>query len=256
MSTRPGPDTHTSMHAPRPPEPSFGERFGYATPRALALAAAAAVLAYPSSLVLATRNPGHLPGGISPAAIASTQASAQALTVALAAFIGLMWRQRAGFPGLMRAPTAPRPLLRLPAFVLTGLAGAAISGWFFDRGHALAVPGLYASTAAQAAAVFAGSVLAQEAIARMCFLTILAAFLQRPRAALMLHALWTTFFTFTLERRSLHASAMPAGLDWMGLGFDLAANLLFGGAYASYGLAGSVLTHAAWNLKLVFVRAV
>lgn len=242
------------MSPPRPPEPSFGERLAFTTPRALALAAVAAVLSYPSSLVLAERNPGHLPGGLGPPAIATAQAMLQALEVALSAFVGLMWRQRAGYPGLVRAPTAPRPLIRLPAFVLTALAVGAVSGWSFDRGHALAAPGLYASTWAESAALYAGSVLAQEAIARMCILTLLAALLQRPRAALVLHALWTTFVTFTLERRFLHASAMPAPLDWVGLGFGLVANLLFGGAYASHGLAGSVLTHAAWNLKLLFVR--
>lgn len=242
------------MNGRRAPEPSFGERFAFSTPRALALAAVAALLAYPSSLVLAARNPGHLPGGLAPPAIASAQAILQALEVALAAFVGLMWRQRAGYPGLVRAPTAPRPLIGLPAFAVTGVAGGAISAWLFDRGHALAAPGLYGSTASQSAALYAGSVLAQEAIARMCFLTLLTAFLRRPRAALVLHALWTTFFTFTLERRFLHASAMPAPLDWVGLAFGLVANLLFGGAYASHGLAGAVLTHAAWNLKLLFVR--
>lgn len=245
---------HTPMTDRRPPEPPFGERLAYTTPRALAFAAVAAVVSYPSSVVLFTRNPGHLPGGLAPHAAASAHAILLALEVALAAFIGLMWRHRADFPGLARAPTAPRPLVRLPAFVLTGLVGGAISGWQFDRGHALAAPGLYGSTAAESAALYAGSVLAQEAIARMCFLTLLAAFLRRPRAALVLHALWTTFFTFTLERRFLHAGALPEGLDWAGLAFGLAANLLFGGAYASYGLAGSALTHAAWNLKLLFLR--
>jgi hypothetical protein len=243
------------MSVAAPNEPPFGTRLAYTTPRALGLACAAALLAYPSSLVLAARNPGHLPGGLSASAVATAQTLLQGLEVALAAFIGLMWRQRSHLPGLMRSPTSPRPLVRLPAFVATALAGACLSGLWFDRGHAVAAPGLYGATTGEAVALFLGSVLAQEAIARMCFLTILAALLQRPRTALVLHALWTTFFTFTLEQRFLHRSAMPDTLGWIGLGFALAANLLFGGAYASYGLLGSVLTHAAWNAKLLFVRA-
>ncbi|MFN7952030.1 MAG: hypothetical protein U0610_09910 [bacterium] len=236
-------------------EPPFGERLAYTTPRALALAAIAALLAYPSSLVLASRNPGHLPEGLAVGAVAGAQALLVGVEVALAAFIGLMWRQRAGLPGLRRAPTAPRPLIQLPAFVVTGAALGALSGFAFDRAHAAAAPGLYAANGAEALALYAGSVLSQEAVARMCFLTILAALLDRPRAALVLHALWTTFFTFTLEQRFLHASATPTGLDWCGLAFGLAANLIFGGAYASHGLAGAVVTHAAWNLKLLVVRA-
>lgn len=241
--------------APPPAEPPFGARLAYTTPRALALAALAGVLAYPSSTVLAARNPLHLPPGLGSDAVAAAQALLVALEVALAAFVGLMWRHRAGFPGLRRAPTAPRALLGLPAFVATGLVVGAVSALVYDRGHAAVAPGLYASNATEALALLAGSVLSQEAVARMCFLTILAALLGRPRTALVLHALWTTFFTFVLEQRFLHASAIPSALDWRGLAFDLVANVLLGGAYASHGLVGSTLTHVAWNLKLLVLRA-
>ncbi len=241
--------------AAAPAEPSFGARLAYTTPRALALAVLAGVLAYPSSTVLAARNPGHVPPGLDSSGVATAQALLVALEVALAAFVGLMWHHRAGYPGLRRSATAPRALLGMPAFVATGLVVGAASAMAYDRGHAGVAPGLYASNLAQALALFAGSVLSQEAVARMCFLTILASLLGRPRTALVLHALWTTFFTFVLEQRFLHASAIPSGLDWRGLAFDLAANLLFGGAYASHGLVGSTLTHVAWNLKLLVLRA-
>jgi hypothetical protein len=238
-----------------PGEPPFGERVVRAAPAALALGAFAALLAYPAALVLASRNAVLLPAGLAPRAIATHQSVLEAVAVALSAFIGLAWRYRARLPGLRRAPTAPRPLVALPGWIASGVAGAWVSACLFDRAHALAAPGLYASNAREAVALYAGSVLAQEALGRMLFLTLLVGLLRRPRLALVLHALWNTFFTFTLEQRFLRGSAMPDALGWRGLALGLVANLLFGAAYASHGLLGSVATHAAWNLKLLFLRA-